>query len=474
MRKLFLVISLLACACVLQAQLWTKIIDSIPQESNSNFRRVVNDTVTNTLYIGGYFAQVNQLTCNSIVKYNGSAFDTLGSGLNDFCPGCATIVGEMTMFQNKLYVFGSFIKAGKYYGQSMARWNGTSWDSLDNYPNGSVDKIDVYNNELYVAGTFDSIGGIAANCVAKFDGVNWHSMAHPVIGNQVSAIKNFKGKTYLAAQVTSLSSTANLSYWDGSNWIPWVGVSGDVAKGIYGISVIDTMMYVYGRFNSIAGTNCKGLAAYNGSRWFGFGSGLSNSSWETIYNVQKINNDIYISGHFNSIEGLITGTVNSQVQMYTNIVKFDGQKLCTISPPFSYDVNGVVYYNNNLYAYGAFKKIGQDSVWGFVKWNGGNSTIACSPTIAITAGVVGLNELIEFCNLKLYPNPAKDNLTIECTNVAIQQTQIDILNAQGQLVYTSALTQLKKEIDLSAYSQGIYFIKLHNIQGQKVFKIVKE
>jgi hypothetical protein len=473
MRK-FLIISVLICACDMQAQLWTNVIDSIPYESNSNFRRVVNDTVTNTLYIGGYFAKINQFTTNSILKYNGSTFDTLGSGLNDYCPGCATIVGEMTMFQNKLYVFGNFTKAGKYDGKFMARWNGSSWDSLENYPNGYVDKIDVYNNELYVAGSFDSIGGIAANCVAKFDGVNWYSLSYPLpkADNCVTAMKNYKGKLYISGAVSVNSSCTNISYYDGTNWIPWVGVSGDIAKYISGMTVIDTMLYVYGRFNSIAGTNCKGLAAYNGSKWFGFGSGLLTSSWETIYNVQKIDGEIYASGIFDKIEGV--GTSNFNVNQSTNLAKFDGQKWCVMSPPFDNQNSGIIKYNNNLYAYGGFKKIGPDSVWGFVKWNGGNSTVACSTTIAITAGVVGLNELIEFGNLKLYPNPVKDNLTIEYTYIAIQQTQIDILNAQGQLVYASALTELKKQIDMSAYSQGIYFIKLRNNHEQKVFKIVKE
>ena len=470
MHKLFIV-GLLTCPSILLGQVWTNLIDSIPQQGWAVFSDAVVDSSTNTLYIAGEFFRFNQYNTNSIIRYDGSTFDTLQSGLDDQEYN-ATHVYKMLQFQNKLYVFGTFIKTGKYWCKSIGRWNGSSWDSVNFRPNGPILFADVYNNELYVAGAFDTIAGIASNGVAKYDGVNWYSLSNPVHDNVIEGIKNFKGKLYMAGQTTPASSSANLSFWDGSNWIPWVGVSGDANKAIFGLTVIDSMLFVYGRFNSIAGTNCRGFAAYNGTHWFGFGTGLSNSSWETVYNIQKLNGDIYISGNFNDVEGLSTGTLSSQ--LYTEMVKFDGQKYCVTSPPFGNVVLGVVGYNNNMYAYGAFTQIGPDSVWGFVKWNGGNTTVACSPTVSIIVSTVGIEELIRMENLKIYPNPVKDKLKIEFASFELSNVKLELANSLGEVVSALVNPRENQEIDLSGLSTGIYFLKIQTTSDQKVFKIIKE
>ena len=470
MRKSIILV-LLTCSCLLRGQGWTNLIDSIPW-GLANFQSAQLDTLTNTLYIGGYFQNFNEFNTNSIIKYDGITFDTLQSGLDDQ-GSTVPVVKSMQMFQNKLYVFGNFFKTGRYWCNNIGRWNGASWDTVNFHPkNGTVWHSDVYNNELYVAGDFDTIGGIASNCISKFDGTNWYNIGHPVRPNIISAIKNFKGKLYMAGQVTPSSSSANLSYYDGSNWIPFVGVSGNNNKEIFGLTVIDSMLYVYGRFNSIAGTNCKGLAAFNGTNWYGFGDGLATSNWEAIENVQKINGKIYISGVFDTIESLSTSDLPAQ--LYTCLADFDGTKWCTFSPPFDNDVLGVVEYKNNLYTYGGFRKIGQDSVWGFVRWNGGNTTIACSPTLSITKGTVGIEEFISFDNLKIYPNPVKDKLNIEFVSFELSDVKLELCYSLGQVVSTLENPKKNQQIDLSDFSTGVYFLKIRTTSEQKVFKIIKQ
>lgn len=471
MRAL-IIISFLTCSCILRGQVWTNLIDSIPNQGWAHFVTATVDSTSNTLYLGGQFWRFNQFNTNSIIRYNGSSFDTLQSGLNDFdyaLPQVATMI----MFQNKLYVGGNFQKTGKYWCKNLGRWNGTSWDTTNFNPNGTILSLEKYNNELYVSGNFTSIGGISANGIAKFDGVNWYSLNHPA-GLDIIDFKFFNGKLYKVGMVTPASSSANLSYFDGTNWIPWVGVDGDNNKGVEGITVIDTMMYVYGRFNSIAGTNCKGLVAFNGKKWFGLGSGLSNSQWETIYKIEKINGVMYIYGHYNTIEGISTGTVNGQVQMYTNIVKFDGVKFCTFSPPFGYDIHDIVGFNNNIFALGSFRKIGNDSVWGFVRWDGGNTIVACTPAIAITPSAIGIQEYFNFSNLKIYPNPFTEKLFIEILDFDAQKYSFTIYNQLGEIVRMQNNFCQNAEIDLSSVSSGMYFVKIQIGGNQKTFKVTKQ
>lgn len=435
---------------------------------------MVEDTNTNVLYIGGgAFANcIGQYTTNCIVKFDGVNFDTLQSGIDDYFPGnFSSQIRNMYFFKNKLYVFGNFNKAGKTYTKNMAVWNGSSWDTLKATGNNAPDFAYVLNDEMYVWG-LDSINGMKVTGLARFDGVNWYDVPVPQTpGHTASYIVSFQGKLYKSGQVTPSSSDANLSYSDGTNWIPWVGISGNNNKAVFGMKVIDTLLFVYGRFYSIAGTQCAGLAAYNGKNWFGFGQGLStDQGWETVENIQKIGNDLYITGLFNKIEGI--GNSNFPVLQSTNLAKFDGQKWCIISPPINNDAFGVVKFKNNLFMYGAFEKIGNDTVRGFGKYNGGFTEI-CSQQITMQPGTLGI-EQIDLDFLNIYPNPTKNKITVEFKNFVTSNCTLQIINQLGQSNYFNEASNSIEEIDLTSFEPGIYFLKIQTKSEQKVVKIIKE
>jgi len=463
------------CACFVQAQVWTNFINGIPNIGAPDIYCAVEDTNNHILYLsGGRFAAINQYTTNSIIKFDGVNFDTLQSGIDDYFPyNFYSQVRNMVMYKNKLYVFGYFDKAGNTYTQNMAIWNGNSWDAFKAV--GFPDFAYMLNDEMYVLG-LDSIDGIDVNGMARFDGISWHDFPVPhTTGHTANYIVNFQGKLYKSGQVTAASSDANLSYSDGTNWIPWVGISGDNNKAVFGMKVIDTLLFVYGRFYSIAGTQCAGLAAYNGKNWYGFGKGLStNYGWETVENIQKINGELYITGLFNKIEEVGNSDFSTPPNFQTtNLAKFDGEKWCIISLPFNNDVLGVVTYKNDLYVYGAFEKIGPDTVRGFGKYNGGFNDI-CSPNVLINMSVTGLNEIIDFGSLKFYPNPVKDKLKIEYTSFELSDCKIELINSLGQIIFNIDSVKQNQEIDLSTFPKGIYFLVLRNESGQKTFKIIKE
>ncbi len=468
MRK-FLIICIISCACKLQAQVWSNVIGSTPK-GWAHFVASAVDSTNNILYLGGQFYLGNPFPTRSLIKYDGTTFDTLQSGLDDFQEFNNTQVSSLAMFQGKLYVAGNFDKTGKYWCKNLGRWSGSNWDTVNFNPNSTVMDLKIYNNELYVIGDFTTIGGISANGIAKYDGTNWASLSHPY--GCINGFAMFKNTFYISSAVTAASSCANLSYYNGTNWVPWVGVSGDVNKGVNGIAVIDTMMYVYGRFDGIAGTSSKGIAGFNGTKWFGIGAGLSNSNWETIYDITKVGNDVYISGHFNTIESMSTGTITPEFQMYTNLIKFNNDTMCSISPPFAYDIHGLVGYNNDLYAYGSFMKIGNDSVWGFVKWQGGNSTIECK-AIPITPSIIGVSEyLLEQNNsISIYPNPFTNILNITDEQNQFTNTTITVKNSLGQSVYTGVYIP---QINLLHLPNGIYFLTINGTQINKTIKIIKQ
>ncbi|MCC7533458.1 MAG: T9SS type A sorting domain-containing protein, partial [Bacteroidia bacterium] len=431
LKKLIISLSLYTCACSLRAQVWTKVLDSVP--GFFQVTTLVKDTVSNVLYFGGRINTANDKICKGVAKYNGSNFDSLQSGVD----GYGGVVKSLQMFQNKLYVMGSFLTTGKYNCKFIGRWNGASWDSVNFNPNQPIWWSDVYNNELYVAGWFDTIAGQAIKHVAKFDGTNWHDLSFPY-ADRVEAIKNYKGTLY-AASYTGVWQYKN------NTWTHLADCGGDMFREVYGMEVIDSLLYMYGRFTSLGGVTSKGIVAFDGVKWYGLGQGVSYTGYEEINNVQKIDGKIYITGNFENIEGIGCSTANQN----TNYAVLDNNQWCIKSPPFDNTTFGVVKYNNELYIYGAFWKCGNDSVVGFGKWNGGNSSVACSNTFSITNTYVGINEISITDNISIYPNPTSSIINIVDENNQLQNATIQIKNYLGQLVYASAFTS---QINLSNLS----------------------
>ena len=455
LKKVIIILSLLTCACSMQAQVWTKMLDSVPGVFQATTH--AHDTINNILYLGGYMNAANDKVSNGVFKYNGVSFNTLGTGLNDH--QTYAVVKSLQMFQNKLYVFGDFEKTGSYWCKYMGRWNGVSWDSINFKPNQPIWWTDVYNNELYVAGWFDTIAGQPIKRVAKFDGTNWYDLSFPY-ANMVNAIKNYNGVLYGA-------SYTGVWQYKNNAWSHLADCSGDMFREVYGMKVIDSLLYFYGRFNSLGGVTSKGIVAFDGVKWYGLGQGLSYSGYEEITNVQKIDGKIYITGNFENIEGV----GNSNGNQNTNYAVLDSNQWCIKSPPFDNTTFGVVKYNGDLHIYGAFWKCGNDSMVGFAKWIGGNSSIACSNTFTISNTFVGLNEISVSDNIKIYPNPTTSIINIVDENNQLQNSTIQIKNYLGQFVFTSSFTS---QINLSSLSAGMYFLTIEDKSSKKTIKIIKQ
>lgn len=72
--------------------------------------------------------------------------------------------------------------------------------------------------------------------------------------------------------------------------------------------------------------------------------------------------------------------------------------------------------------------------------------------------------------LIIYPNPANDKITIEVK----QETLIDILNVQGQIVLQQLIQQGKAEISISELASGVYFLRQVNANQPVLTRIIKE
>ena len=82
----------------------------------------------------------------------------------------------------------------------------------------------------------------------------------------------------------------------------------------------------------------------------------------------------------------------------------------------------------------------------------------------------GIHEIYNDRNFIIYPNPVIDNLTIQTK----EQGVIEILNIEGQLMESIAVTGNKTDINVSTLPDGVYFVKMRTEKGLTVQKFIKD
>ena len=81
----------------------------------------------------------------------------------------------------------------------------------------------------------------------------------------------------------------------------------------------------------------------------------------------------------------------------------------------------------------------------------------------------------QIINIKIYPNPVNDILTVELPEIIGQTGVIRILNLSGEVLKIRKITNATTiQVDLSDLAQGIYFCNYNNEIEFKTIKIIKE
>ena len=73
--------------------------------------------------------------------------------------------------------------------------------------------------------------------------------------------------------------------------------------------------------------------------------------------------------------------------------------------------------------------------------------------------------------IRLYPNPTRESLTVESTQLPV--TDIQLFSINGQLLQQTPSTGTHTRLDMSQLTAGIYWVRVHTDAGIKQEKIVK-
>jgi hypothetical protein len=91
-------------------------------------------------------------------------------------------------------------------------------------------------------------------------------------------------------------------------------------------------------------------------------------------------------------------------------------------------------------------------------------------TMTINTGVLGTTPVTYTNTVNIYPNPANDQITIDCGNLAnVVGWNIKITNMLGQEVFNQPMNTQQYVVPLNTWTgQGMYFVKIINAQNEVV------
>jgi hypothetical protein len=85
-------------------------------------------------------------------------------------------------------------------------------------------------------------------------------------------------------------------------------------------------------------------------------------------------------------------------------------------------------------------------------------------SLVINTGILSFNPVTYNNTVTVYPNPANDQITIDCGNLAnVTGYQIKIVNTLGQEVFSGAMNTQQYVVPLNTWSGiGVYFVKIYD------------
>ncbi|WP_395046516.1 T9SS type A sorting domain-containing protein [Flavobacterium sp.] len=92
-------------------------------------------------------------------------------------------------------------------------------------------------------------------------------------------------------------------------------------------------------------------------------------------------------------------------------------------------------------------------------------------SIQVSTPVLSANSFELTSKIKIYPNPATNNVAIDFQD--LDNTNVEVSDSNGRLLFTQKLSNNSNTINIDNLSSGIYFFKVNSNQGIKTSKVIK-
>ena len=252
------------------------------------------------LYAGGSFTNSGSLAItSSVVRWVLPDGQDGRTGRWESVGNLRGLPAHLSIHNGMLYAAGSLAIPGDTNTYGVARWDGSSWDTLGSKVSGCADlacyagvaNLVVVGSDIYVGGEFGSIGGVSANAVASFrtgttQTGKWEAMGggftDPNGQVLVSGITAHNGQIYASGIFTNSGGVAlqNMAVWNGSAWSPFGGGNDEVRR----ILSDGTHLYAVGDFTMIGGTSANRAARWSSQTgtWEPLAEGLTTGVFDAV------------------------------------------------------------------------------------------------------------------------------------------------------------------------------------------------
>lgn len=285
--KLFVLLMTFA-AVPAYAQLWEPLDEGLPDAPQSI---CTDNNSIYAAYTRDFYNTIEVWQWNGLLWQRLPVIKTNGQGE----------IKAMTVFQNELYVGGTFDAVQGISGsQKILKFNGVQWTGiLGGIGTGTgatlsqqhINDLAVYNNKLYIAGLFQGYDGKdSANNIAVYDGTSYSflgSANNQGTNAEIYDLEVGDGKLFVAGSFSSAGGAAveNLGYWNGASWQP-VSNPGPFINQTTKVAWFAGDLFAYGDGQ---------LKKRNGNGWQ---SAAGSVQFTLITDMQVFNNELWIAGDF--------------------------------------------------------------------------------------------------------------------------------------------------------------------------------
>ena len=405
------------------------------------------------LYMAGNFTEVDGISANSIIAWDGIDWHTLGNGVDGE-------IYDLHWHKDRLHIAGNFKLFGEDEYTSIAYWNSQEWIPLQQGYTGNIYTMTSYKELLYIGGAFEYLNEIEMPFLAYYDEntMTWANHSWVIEGGDlieapdvftvddtVRCFTIFEDILYVGGDFSTTAPDSDFSIfqkesdrfakWAGNNWMEDTHSFFDQ---ITDIVINDSFLIFCGMHDDYP---CR-VNDYQ----------MDNEPYYFYY-YWAMNEDLpgEIHGHFQH-DGFL--------YFYGNIYASGWYQHRSVIPSygtlqagdFNDYVRAATVFQNNIYFAGAFTEAFDVPLNGlaFSAW-GGNT--------------VSTNTIDQPTPIKVYT--AQKQLNVEYENLQLPSSLL-VYNIQGQLLKSLALSTGMNQlsVDINEWPTGAYAYQLVNSESR--------
>ncbi|MFN5181643.1 MAG: PKD domain-containing protein [Bacteroidota bacterium] len=463
---------------------------------DSTVRCLYVDPVNNLLYMGGHFQGLTingtyNANINGVAVYDGSDWLNLGTGVNSY----VRALGE---YNGNIIVGGDFTSAGGLTANKIAKWNPSSqtWSAMGTGMNDYVKSLAVYNGDLYVGGPFTMADGQTRNGIAKW----YEPPTSPPVASFSTTNNTICPGTCLSFTDNSSNNPTSWNWTFNGSATPTSNLQNPVNicynnPGTFTVTL--QVCNTNGCNSSSQIINVNNITANAGpdqnvclgSSVNLFGSNANNYNWSPSSSLSCNNCQNPVA----------TPTVNT-----TYTLTVTGSSGCTATDQMIVGVNPIPNVNagaNDTICSGSNTTLNASGSTGtlLINWqpNFGLSCINClnpvaapntttNYTVTVTnnfncSAVDTVTIFVESClglsnnktnKIFAFPIPTIDYVSIRFPIELLGNT-CELFDFSGKLIHNFIIKNANEKLNLTEFNEGVYFLKVNQINQPLFIKLVK-